>query len=467
MREEIFGPVRDGLRLPRGRAGERDARARRRDGALRADRRGLRATTARAIAQADDALRHAAGNFYVNDKPTGAVVGQQPFGGARASGTNDKAGSMWNLIRWVSPRTIKETFVPPTRLPLPVHGRRPAGLRRQRLGSAGFVPSPDGEEARMHSALDSIGVFFDHLSAVDGHAVAVAVGIHLIRGAGRLARVAERDRRRLPGGEGAVPLRVRLVPGGRRRQCAHPGTRGRRGPGSCCFKRQDPVRDVHDARRLAGPWMAIFDTIAALTLFGFALTQNVLPSLDVVPDLPSFDFGWLFQRPRLLAGISITLGIAIGVGLFWAIRHVRAFKARVGQAFTILHRPKRYLRRVALWQTVDWTCRIATTYWFLRAFHVDATVRNALVAQVAQSLSTLLPISPGGIGTEQALLVVVLAGEASRSALLSLSVGMKLTILVVNLFLGFIALFLMARTLDWRVLRRRREADEAAEGARP
>jgi 1-pyrroline-5-carboxylate dehydrogenase len=67
-----------------------------------------------AIRQAHEALQYAAGNFYVNDKPTGAVVGQQPFGGARASGTNDKAGSMWNLIRWVSPRTIKETFVPPT-----------------------------------------------------------------------------------------------------------------------------------------------------------------------------------------------------------------------------------------------------------------------------------------------------------------------------------------------------------------
>jgi 1-pyrroline-5-carboxylate dehydrogenase len=66
-----------------------------------------------AIDEAHRALEYAAGNFYVNDKPTGAVVGQQPFGGARASGTNDKAGSMWNLIRWVSPRTIKETFVPP------------------------------------------------------------------------------------------------------------------------------------------------------------------------------------------------------------------------------------------------------------------------------------------------------------------------------------------------------------------
>jgi 1-pyrroline-5-carboxylate dehydrogenase len=67
-----------------------------------------------AIIEATEALRYAAGNFYVNDKPTGAVVGQQPFGGARASGTNDKGGSMLNLLRWVSARTIKETFVPPT-----------------------------------------------------------------------------------------------------------------------------------------------------------------------------------------------------------------------------------------------------------------------------------------------------------------------------------------------------------------
>jgi 1-pyrroline-5-carboxylate dehydrogenase len=67
----------------------------------------------RAILEAASTLRHAAGNFYINDKPTGAVVGRQPFGGARASGTNDKAGSKLNLIRWVSARTVKETFDPP------------------------------------------------------------------------------------------------------------------------------------------------------------------------------------------------------------------------------------------------------------------------------------------------------------------------------------------------------------------
>ena len=72
------------------------------------------ATDRRAIDLAHDKLRHAAGNFYVNDKCTGAVVGQQPFGGGRQSGTNDKAGSPFNLLRWVSPRTVKEMFSPPT-----------------------------------------------------------------------------------------------------------------------------------------------------------------------------------------------------------------------------------------------------------------------------------------------------------------------------------------------------------------
>jgi len=67
-----------------------------------------------AVIEASSALKNAAGNFYINDKPSGAVVGQQPFGGARASGTNDKAGSKLNLTRWTSPRTVKETFCPPT-----------------------------------------------------------------------------------------------------------------------------------------------------------------------------------------------------------------------------------------------------------------------------------------------------------------------------------------------------------------
>ena len=111
MCEEIFGPVVTAYVVP-GREVGRDAgwwiatSPYALTGAVFAQDRAR-------SAEAMLALRHAAGNFYINDKPTGAVVGQQPFGGARASGTNDKAGSKLNLVRWVSARAIKETFVPP------------------------------------------------------------------------------------------------------------------------------------------------------------------------------------------------------------------------------------------------------------------------------------------------------------------------------------------------------------------
>ena len=82
----------------------------------------IEALARQAVQRATAALRHAAGNFYINDKPTGAVVGQQPFGGSRASGTNDKAGSKLNLLRWVSARTLKENLIPPTDYRYPFMG---------------------------------------------------------------------------------------------------------------------------------------------------------------------------------------------------------------------------------------------------------------------------------------------------------------------------------------------------------
>jgi 1-pyrroline-5-carboxylate dehydrogenase len=112
MCEEIFGPVVTAYVYDDAKWGETLGILDRTSpyaltGAVFAQDRG-------AVREAHAALRHAAGNFYVNDKCTGAVVGQQPFGGARASGTNDKAGSKLNLTRWVSARTVKETFAPPT-----------------------------------------------------------------------------------------------------------------------------------------------------------------------------------------------------------------------------------------------------------------------------------------------------------------------------------------------------------------
>jgi 1-pyrroline-5-carboxylate dehydrogenase len=117
MSEEIFGPVLtmyryDDQRMDEALGAVEQASPYALTGAIFCRDRGE-------IARMSEALRSAAGNFYINDKPTGAVVGQQPFGGGRASGTNDKAGSIFNLIRWASPRAIKETFSPPQDFPYP------------------------------------------------------------------------------------------------------------------------------------------------------------------------------------------------------------------------------------------------------------------------------------------------------------------------------------------------------------
>jgi 1-pyrroline-5-carboxylate dehydrogenase len=114
MQTELFGPILAVYVYDDDRDGDEDAVLDLIDGTSPYALTGAvfardRAVIARAVAR----LRHAAGNFYINDKPTGAVVGQQPFGGARASGTNDKAGSGYNLLRWASPRVVKETFVAP------------------------------------------------------------------------------------------------------------------------------------------------------------------------------------------------------------------------------------------------------------------------------------------------------------------------------------------------------------------
>ena len=101
-----------------------------------------------AAAYTMEKLRYAAGNFYINDKSTGAVVGQQPFGGGRASGTNDKAGAPQNLMRWTLTRAIKETLVAADRLPLPAHGLTPARLRAR----ARLLPSRPGGSCRQRGS---------------------------------------------------------------------------------------------------------------------------------------------------------------------------------------------------------------------------------------------------------------------------------------------------------------------------
>lgn len=211
----------------------------------------------------------------------------------------------------------------------------------------------------------------------------------------------------------------------------------------------------------------IVDVTLSSLLLVWALSEHVLPGVHLVQRLPAVDWFWLFRHPRLaLVIVAAALVASFVLGLVLASR-VAAFWRRVGQGLAILRTPGLYLRRVVLWQLVDWSLRIATIYFFLRGFHIPATFDNALRMQVTQSLATVLPLTPSGIGTEQALAVYVLSGQASRTALLSYSVGMELVLTVWNVALGAAALLLMLRSLRWRQTLAAAGRDQDAADANP
>jgi uncharacterized membrane protein YbhN (UPF0104 family) len=208
--------------------------------------------------------------------------------------------------------------------------------------------------------------------------------------------------------------------------------------------------------------LAIVDAAMALSLFGYALTQHVLPSLDVLPNLPSFDFAWLLAHPRASLVVAATLAVLVLIAIVWIRRRVEEFKARVRQGVTVLRDRPRYLRTVVFWQLCDWTLRFVTIGFFLRAFDIEPSLRNVLLVQVTTSLANLVPATPGGIGTEQAFLVYVFRGGAPRSTLLAFSVGMRITLTVVNVVVGFAAILATLGTLDFRRHVERAKAQGAA-----
>jgi uncharacterized membrane protein YbhN (UPF0104 family) len=195
--------------------------------------------------------------------------------------------------------------------------------------------------------------------------------------------------------------------------------------------------------------LSIFDLTAATLLFLWALSIGALPGLDVLPRLESFDFAFLLDRPLAfqltLAGLLVALAL-LGI---WVHGHVLNFRERVRQAFSVLSPPTRYLRSVALWQAADWGLRLATIWFLLDAFDIPQSLHNATLVQVSQSTATLLPITPSGLGTEQAFLLFVLNGVAPASVLLAFSVGARLTITAINVVAGFTAIGLTLRTFRY------------------
>jgi uncharacterized membrane protein YbhN (UPF0104 family) len=204
--------------------------------------------------------------------------------------------------------------------------------------------------------------------------------------------------------------------------------------------------------------LTLFDSVVASCFIVYALIARELPGSSVLARLHAFDFHWFFAHLR---GTLIVLGVILLLLLLlllWFAEQLIGFRERVAQGFAVFSDKTYYLRRVAVWQVADWSLRLVMIYFFLRAFHVPATLHNAILVQVTQSLAVLFPISPSGIGTEQALLLYTFAGKAAKSVLLSFSVGMRVTLIVFNALLGFGSIVLMLRTLRWR---QRVEADRA------
>lgn len=202
----------------------------------------------------------------------------------------------------------------------------------------------------------------------------------------------------------------------------------------------------------------VFDTTAGILVFIYALTQGLLPRPPELPRLPAFEIAFWADHPDLLL-LAITLaGVGFVVAFAILARRVEQFWQRVKQGLAILTMPRRYLTQVATWQGVGWLFRFGSFWLFLEAFGIGGSVGNVMLVMSVQAVSSIVPLTPGGAGAQQALLVATLEGP-SRAAVLSYSVGTQIAMAAWAVVMGFISILLVFRTRDWRGLIRSAEEE--------
>jgi glycosyltransferase 2 family protein len=299
----------------------------------------------------------------------------------------------------------------------------------------------------------AVRVFFDELAAVGWVALAIALGFHFAkvllrtiawRNILRASYPGERVRWRPVAGAYIAGVGVNSV------------VPGRAGDLVKLYLVRHRVRGTTYAT-LASTLVAetLLDFVLATGFFLWALTIGVVPSIHT----PSFDWGWLFEHAKATATIVAALTVLV-LWLSWRASQNADLKRRFGAGLAVLRDRRRYTREVASWQLLSWVCRIASLWFFLRAFHVHATIHNALLCQVVDSLSTLLPFSPGGAGTKQGFLVAILHGQAPTSRLLAFSIGQYAAVTIFNVAIGALVIFAMLRTLRLREIIGRAKAAE-------
>jgi glycosyltransferase 2 family protein len=302
----------------------------------------------------------------------------------------------------------------------------------------------------MHAFFHAVGVFWHQLAAVRWAPLGIALGLHFLKLC--LRGVAWRNilAAAYPA-EGVKPLPVfGAYVAGVGVNAIAPARAG------------DLVKLYLVKRRIPGsayPALAsslvvetLFDFVAAGAILLWALQADVIPSRQVIKRLPDVDWSWPLRHTTASAVIGGVLLVVLIVGLVYLRRRAASFREQVGRGFAILSDRGGYLRRVASLQALSWAARLATIYFFLEAFRLTPSAHNALVVQTVDSVSTLMPITPGGAGTKQGLTAYALRDEFSVSSVISFSVGMNLALVVANVLLGAAALLVMARTLRWRKL---------------
>jgi len=211
---------------------------------------------------------------------------------------------------------------------------------------------------------------------------------------------------------------------------------------------------------------AVFDTGVGLLVLLYAISQGLLPKPPQLPDLPAFEISFWAEHPQVFLIVTVTLLLAIVVAVYLLSHRVRRFWDRVKQGVAILTMPRRYLREVAAWQGLGWLLRFAAFWLFLDAFNIGGSVGNVMLVMSVQAIANIVPLTPGGAGAQQALLVATLHGP-SRTAVLSFSVGTQIAMAAWSVVLGFAAMLLVFRTTDWRGLIKQAEDDRAAPDASP
>jgi len=206
----------------------------------------------------------------------------------------------------------------------------------------------------------------------------------------------------------------------------------------------------------------LLDVAIGPALLIAAYLTGRIPHLPALGHLAAFEWSFFAAHARwFMLVVAVTL-ILLGVFFTYVERHVVAFWDRVRLGLAILTTPRRYFRTVVPLQLAGWCCQIGAMYWFLIAFRVPAGIVDATLALSAQSAATLLPLTPGGVGTQQALLGYMFRNAAATSRVLAFSVGMQVATTGANAIAGGIAIWLTLRRLPWRA--RPASADTPAPG---